>query len=127
MVRLAQVPRFNYRLYSPSLDWLSSLLSLEANETHLRWAWPLPTDESIPVKRTYLALMLTMPPALAAAAEGEKYDGAKVAAIYYEVRSACRTRETVDGRQLTDPEADKQCLILDALGEQLQSHGYCWD
>jgi hypothetical protein len=64
---------------------------------------------------------------MARADDADKYDGAAVATIYYEVRSNCRMGETADGRQLTSEEADKECLILDALGEQLQSHGYCWD
>jgi hypothetical protein len=34
--------------------------------------------------------------------------------------------ETANGHQLTREESDKECLILDALGGQLKSHGYCW-
>lgn len=80
-----------------------------------------------PLIRTVFTLTPAILSASAGAAEHDKYDGATVAAIYYEVRSDCRMRETVDGRQLTDEEAYKQCLILDALGEQLKAHGYCWD
>jgi hypothetical protein len=72
-----------------------------------------------------VALTLTMQPAMARADDGDKYNGAEVAAIYYEVRSNCRMGETANGHQLTREESDKECLILDALGGQLKSHGYC--
>jgi hypothetical protein len=37
-----------------------------------------------------------------------------------------RMGETANGHLLTREESDKECLILDALGGQLKSHGYCW-
>jgi hypothetical protein len=55
------------------------------------------------------------------------FDGAAVSEIYYEIRLACRQGETVKGEALTPKESDKQCRILDALGEQLKAHGYCWN
>jgi hypothetical protein len=62
----------------------------------------------------------------AASVADEPFDGPAVAEIYYDVRGACRQGETVKGEQLTQEESAKQCLILDALGEQLRDHGYCW-
>jgi hypothetical protein len=56
----------------------------------------------------------------------EPFDGPAVAEIYGDVSGACRQGETVKGEQLTPEESGKQCLILDALGEQLRRHGYCW-
>jgi len=79
--------------------------------------------------RIYCILLLVFAPTLGHAADdsSRKFDGVAVAEIYYEIRSSCRSGETVDGRILTDEESNKQCLILDALGEQLIKHGYCWD
>ena len=58
---------------------------------------------------------------------GRKFDGGAVAKVYYEIRAECRMGEAVDGHALTEEQSERQCLLLDALGEQLMDHGYCWD
>jgi hypothetical protein len=76
---------------------------------------------------TKIALVLLLGASHAHAAFDGTFKGPVVAEIYYEVRGACRMGETQDGKVLSEKEHNKQCYILDALGEQLKRNGYCWD
>ena len=79
-----------------------------------------------PITKIALAFLLLAASPTHAAFDG-KFDGAMVAKIYYDVRWTCHLGATADGKVLSPSERDRQCRILDALGEQLESHGYCWN
>ena len=76
---------------------------------------------------TKIALAFLLAASHAHAAFDGKFDGPKVAKIYYDVRWNCHLGATADGKILSQSERDRQCQILDALGEQLEAHGYCWN
>ena len=73
------------------------------------------------------AMAVAAPASPVHAAFDGKFDGTMVAKIYYDVRWNCHLGATADGKVLSASERDRQCRILDALGEQLKAHGYCWN
>ncbi len=63
--------------------------------------------------------------ALGTGAAWADFDGQKVAAVYDDVRPACRQAE-LDGIGISPSENDRYCVILEALGDQLIANGWCW-
>ena len=76
---------------------------------------------------TKIALVFLLVASHARAAFDGTFDGPTVAKIYYDVRWNCHLGATADGKIFSAGERDRQCRILDAVGKQLEAHGYCWD
>lgn len=47
-------------------------------------------------------------------------------AAYDEFRAPCRQAE-LHGEEISAEESQKYCVALNAIGEQLQANGWCWN